>query len=56
MSWNEADWQNVMFGTNYPKLLDVKRKYDPDNLLWCNHCVGSEVFTEHQNGKLSRND
>ena len=44
---NEADyfiknWQSTLWGSNYPKLLQIKRKYDPQNLFTCHHCVGSE--------------
>ena len=44
---NEADyfepnWQQELWGTNYPKLLEIKTKYDPDHFFTCHHCVGSE--------------
>jgi FAD/FMN-containing dehydrogenase len=38
----EPDWQQSFWGENYPKLLQIKRKYDPDGLFTCHHCVGSE--------------
>jgi hypothetical protein len=56
--WNEGfdketDWKTTFFGPpdHYAKLLAIKRKYDPTNTLWCNNCVGSDVFTWQQ-GKL----
>lgn len=36
----ESNWQDVFFGKNYMKLLEIKNKYDPDYLLDCWHCVG----------------
>jgi len=36
------DWQTAQWGTNYPKLLRIKRKYDPGNLFRVHHGVGSE--------------
>ncbi|MCE0721946.1 FAD-dependent oxidoreductase [Legionella resiliens] len=44
---NEADyfikhWQSALWGSNYPKLLQIKHKYDPQNIFTCHHCVGSE--------------
>lgn len=43
---NEADyfepnWQQAFFGKYYPKLLEIKKKYDPASLFSCHHCVGS---------------
>jgi hypothetical protein len=38
----EPDWQTAFWGENYPRLLAIKRKMDPDGLFWCHHCVGSE--------------
>lgn len=36
----EPEWQDVYFGTHYPKLLDVKNKYDPTHVFDCWRCVG----------------
>ncbi len=38
----EPDWQTTFWGENYPRLLEVKRRYDPDNLFRVHHGVGSE--------------
>jgi FAD/FMN-containing dehydrogenase len=38
----EPDWQHAFWGDNYPKLLAIKRAYDPHGLFTCHHCVGSE--------------
>ena len=38
----EPDWQRSFWGENYPRLLEIKRKFDPDGLFSCHHCVGSE--------------
>ncbi|KAF2795411.1 FAD binding domain-containing protein [Melanomma pulvis-pyrius CBS 109.77] len=55
--FNEADsyepeWQESFWGSNYERLLNIKRKYDPHNLLWCQRCVGSEALVEIGDGRL----
>jgi FAD/FMN-containing dehydrogenase len=41
----EPDWQRSFWGENYPRLLQIKQKYDPEGLFFCHHCVGSEQWT-----------
>jgi FAD/FMN-containing dehydrogenase len=41
----EPDWQQSFWGENYQRLLEVKRKYDPEGLFYCHHCVGSEGWS-----------
>jgi hypothetical protein len=55
--FNEADsyepgWQQAFFGEHYAKLLEVKKRYDPENVLWCSRCVGSEALDETPDGRL----
>jgi FAD/FMN-containing dehydrogenase len=38
----EKDWKQEFWGANYPRLLEIKHKYDPDGLFLCHHCVGSD--------------
>jgi FAD/FMN-containing dehydrogenase len=38
-------WQREYFGTNYPKLQAVKKKYDPEGLFFVHHGVGSEEWS-----------
>lgn len=40
-AWTK-DWKREWFGDNYDRLLEIKRKYDPDGLLSCWKCVGFE--------------
>jgi FAD/FMN-containing dehydrogenase len=41
----ERNWQQAFWGANYPKLLAVKRKYDPTGLFFVHHGVGSEEWS-----------
>ena len=42
----EPDWSNSFWGSNYPRLLQIKKQVDPAGLFVCHHCVGSEEWTE----------
>jgi FAD/FMN-containing dehydrogenase len=41
----EHRWQQSYWGTNYPRLAQIKRKYDPDGLFFVHNGVGSEQWT-----------
>jgi FAD/FMN-containing dehydrogenase len=48
--FNESDyfqenWQRAFWGPNYPKLLAIKRRYDPEGLFFVHHGVGSEDWS-----------
>jgi FAD/FMN-containing dehydrogenase len=44
-STTEPDFQNAFWGSNYERLLQVKRQVDPDDVFWCHPCVGSERWS-----------
>ncbi|KAI2907944.1 CAZyme family AA7 [Aspergillus niger] len=50
----EPEWQTSFFGSHYPRLHAIKSTYDPEGLLWCRHCVGSEAWKEKVDGRLCR--
>jgi FAD/FMN-containing dehydrogenase len=41
----EPDWQQSFWGPNYPRLLAVKARYDPEGLFFVHHGVGSERWS-----------
>jgi len=63
---NEADrlepnFQQSFFGSHYEKLLSIKKKYDPEDLMWAVTAVGSDSWAvksvdglPNENGKLCR--
>ena len=41
----ERAWQQSFWGSNYPRLAAVKKKYDPGGLFFVHHGVGSEEWS-----------
>jgi FAD/FMN-containing dehydrogenase len=41
-AWDEVKWQDSFFGTNYARLLKIKKAVDPKSVFNCRLCVGSE--------------
>jgi FAD/FMN-containing dehydrogenase len=41
----EDSWQESFWGSNYPRLLTIKNKYDPTGLFFVHHGVGSEEWS-----------
>lgn len=42
----EPNWQRSYWGDNYPRLLAIKQKYDPEGLFFVRHGVGTENWTD----------
>jgi hypothetical protein len=40
-----ANWQGAFWGSNYTRLAQIKKKYDPDGLFFVHHGVGSEAWS-----------
>lgn len=41
----EEEWQRAFWGDNYPRLANIKQKYDPDGLFFVHNGVGSERWS-----------
>ena len=41
----EKRWQQAYWGSNYPRLAVIKKKYDPDGLFFVHNGVGSEQWS-----------
>lgn len=56
---NEADYQqpnfqDTFYGSNYPALLDIKKSRDPHDLFYVRNGVGSEAWSVADNGRMCR--
>ncbi|KAI1261853.1 FAD binding domain protein [Xylariaceae sp. FL1019] len=50
----DPDWRTTYFGKNDEALRRVKNVVDPDGVLWCRSCVGSDSWREDSTGELCR--
>lgn len=48
----QEDWQEVFYGSNYPELLVVKKKYDPTGIFFNEVGVGSEIWKIGDDGRM----
>ena len=56
---NEADtdnpnWKVDYWGHHHDKLLRIKIRYDPYNIFFCHHCVGSTFYSIYMESSGSR--
>ncbi|KAF7879033.1 hypothetical protein EAF04_000233 [Stromatinia cepivora] len=51
--FNQPNWQQVIYGANYAKLLSIKNKYDPNGIFWGSTVVGSEAWAALQDRTLN---
>ncbi len=48
----QPDWQQAYWGSNYARLSEIKKKYDPDGLFIVHNGVGSEEWSKDGFTKL----
>ncbi|KAK1515972.1 uncharacterized protein CCOS01_13170 [Colletotrichum costaricense] len=52
--WEDPNWKDNFYGSNYPRLLDIKKQRDPGSVFYCPTCVGSDEWVEDESGRLCR--
>ncbi|XWX01146.1 hypothetical protein V2A60_009171 [Cordyceps javanica] len=50
----EPDFHDSFWGTNYPRLAQIKSRVDPHDVFWCTPCVGNEHWHQLDSGQLCR--
>ncbi|KAI4160250.1 MAG: hypothetical protein L6R39_000245 [Caloplaca ligustica] len=56
-TFDNPNWKVDYFGKNYDKLLEIKKKYDPNFALWQHTSVGADVYWKvADDGRLCRLD
>ncbi|KAK7442798.1 hypothetical protein VKT23_016043 [Stygiomarasmius scandens] len=51
---DDPDWQHAFYGENYGRLLQIKDKYDPEQVLYGSTAVGGDRWAENAEGRLCR--
>ncbi|OJD30446.1 fad binding domain protein [Diplodia corticola] len=52
--FRQPNWQRYFYGTNYAKLREIKKKYDPSDLFYAAIAVGSEEWDVAEDGRMCR--
>jgi hypothetical protein len=50
----DPDWKATFYGSNYDKLLAIKDKWDPDQMLYGTTAVGGDRWTQASDGRLCK--
>ncbi|KAK8093580.1 FAD binding domain-containing protein [Apiospora hydei] len=52
--FHQPDWQQAFFGGNYDRLLQIKRKWDPEGRFYAIRTVGSDAWNVAADGRMCR--
>ncbi|KAI0909725.1 hypothetical protein F4823DRAFT_562658 [Ustulina deusta] len=49
-----TEWKDTFYGSNYDRLLKIKKQVDPHSIFYARTAVGSEGWVEYDDGRLCR--
>lgn len=52
--FNQPNWEETFYSTNWDRLMQVKKKWDPKSLLYNHKGVNSDVWTVAKDGRMCR--
>jgi hypothetical protein len=52
--WRQPDFQTTFWGTNYERLLETKKNWDPTDFFYATVGVGSEAWSIRRDGRMCR--
>jgi hypothetical protein len=52
--WRQPNFQTTFWGTNYERLLEIKKKWDPTDFFYATVGVGSEAWSIPHDGRMCR--
>ncbi|EKV12585.1 FAD/FMN-containing isoamyl alcohol oxidase MreA [Penicillium digitatum] len=53
-NFQQPNFKEVFYGTNYNTLRSIKAKYDPNDIFYARTAVGSDEWTESEDGRLCK--
>ena len=53
-NFQQKDWKENFYGSNYERLRKIKKKYDPEDLFYALTAVGSDAWIVASDGRLCR--
>ena len=53
-NFRQPNWKQTFFGSNYCRLLQIKRRWDPSTFFYALKGVGSDAWTVSESGRMCR--
>jgi FAD/FMN-containing dehydrogenase len=50
--YHDLDFKVSHWGAHYPRLLELKKRFDPQGLFYGHHAVGSELWSSDGNCRV----